>query len=419
MLEVKRRRGFSGEVTRYLLLAVVATMGLQPPGFAEEQHICYNSFAPARNVSADSSTAQSDVQATGAAYDLASAMWMQFFGESAFIAARTPVKTAMQAMRLRGWLAPNTDVVISMHDARRDFAQFDGARCTAHINIDNTGSSPVIAALGNLSSSVTFVAAHELAHCRFDALPIATRLPERKQLAKLGVGNHLVEPLLKALRHPSANDGSAELLTSYDEALADAVATIALVRAETTKQHFGTALDRAQSLRFGELAMANRDAIPAAEHQGGFVFDPISRQAPKSLDWSFAKLIAMQSVFETSFYLSVEPVWFKNLTANDQDQAHRLRERWHERATSLLLDRPSDADEALFYAATGDALLSIDGSQFSSPGSEVEPESALRQWKKIAWQSSDASTSKHYRGNINPARPAPVRAIAASRNYAH
>jgi len=57
---------------------------------------------------------------------------MQFFGESAIIAARQPVKTAMEAMRHVGWLTPNTDVVISMLDARGDFAQIDGDRCTVH-----------------------------------------------------------------------------------------------------------------------------------------------------------------------------------------------------------------------------------------------------------------------------------------------
>ena len=346
----------------------------------------------AKNFTVDSSTAQHNSQGTDKSYDLASATWMQLFGESAFIAARQPVKTAMEAMRNVGWLTPNIDVVISMLDARGDFAQFDGDRCTVHVNIDQRGSSPVLAALGNLSSSVAFVAAHELAHCRFDTLSMAERLPDRRQLASLGVGSHLIGAFLNALHHPSDTDGSADLLASYDESLADAAATIALLKAETSSQHFGTALQNAQSLRFGELSLANRGAIPIARHQGGFVFEMIARKSIKSLNWRYAKSIALQSVLASSFYMAIEPPWFKTLTAIDRQQAEKLRRTWRARARGLLDNRPNNKEENLFLAATSDALLSIDSSQYLMVNPKNSLNTALLRWKEIAWQSSDPSS---------------------------
>ena len=346
----------------------------------------------AKDFTVDSSTAQHNPQGTDKSYDLASAMWMRFFGESAIIAARQPVKTAMEAMRRVGWLTPNTDVVISMLDARGDFAQLDGDRCTVQVNIDQRGSSPLIAALGNLRSSVAFVAAHELAHCRFDRLTMTERMPDRHQLASLGVGSHLIDGFLNALHRPGDADGSADLLAAYDESLADAAATIALLKSETSSQRFGTALQNAQSLRFGELSLANRGAIPIAKHQGGFVFEIIARKNSKSLNWRSAKSIALQSVLTSSFYMATEPPWFKTLTAIDRQQAESLRSTWHARARSLLINRPNNKDENLFLAATSDALLSIDSSQYPTVNPNNSPDTALLRWKEIAWQSSDPSS---------------------------
>lgn len=346
----------------------------------------------AKDFTVDSSTVQHNSQGADKSHDLASATWMQFFGESAIIAARQPVKAAMEAMRNVGWLTPNTDVVISMLDARGDFAYFDGDRCTVHVNIDQRGSSLVIAALGNLSSSVAFIAAHELAHCRFDRLTKAERMPDRHQLASLGVGSHLIDAFLNALHHPSATDSSADLLAAYDESLADAAATIALLKSETSSQYFGTALQNAQSLRFGELSLANRGAIPIAKHQGGFVFEIIARKSSKSLNWRFAKSVALQSVLTSSFYMATEPPWFKTLTAIDRQQAESLRSTWHARARSLLINRPNNKDENLFLAATSDALLSIDSSQYPTVNPDNSADAALLRWKEIAWQSSDPSS---------------------------
>jgi hypothetical protein len=316
---------------------------------------------------------------------------MQFFGEAAFIAARQPVLAAMEAMQQAGWLAANTSVEISMLDARGDFAQFDGERCLVHVNIDEQGSSPIVAALGNLRSSLAFVAAHELAHCRFDTAPISERFPDRQQLTEMGIGSHLTTTFLKASRHPNAKDGSESFMVAYDESLADAAAAIALVKAETAQQHFGTALEKAQSLRFGELFMANRGAIPVAAHQGGFVFDAIASQPIAHLNWRLAKRVAMQSVLASSFYLATEPPWFKTLQRDDRQQAESLQRTWHKKAHQQLATRQSGKDEKLFYEATSDALLSINGSQFPVVSDDASPEDALQRWKEIAWISSDSN----------------------------
>ena len=372
----------------------------------------------AKNFTVDASTAQHHPQDTDKLYDLASATWMQFFGESAIIAARQPVKTAMEAMRHVGWLTPNTDVVISMLDARGDFAQLEGDRCAVHVNIDQRGSSPVIAALGNLSSSVAFVTAHELAHCRFDRLTMAERMPDRHQFASLGVGSHLIDAFLNALHHPSDTDGSADLLAAYDESLADAAATIALLKSETSSQRFGTALQNAQSLRFGELSLANRGAIPIAKHQGGFVFEIIARQNSKRLDWRYAKSVALQSVLTSSFFMATEPRWFKTLTAIDHQQAESLRRRWQARARSLFINRPNNKDENLFLAATSDALLIIDSSQYPTTNPNSSPDTALLRWKEIAWQSSEPSSLVQLQAYTHLQPGASAQALVAKRELA-
>ena len=372
----------------------------------------------AENFTVNSSKDQHNSQGKDKSYDLASATWMRFFGELAIIAARQPVKTAMEAMRHVGWLTPNTDVVISMLDARGDFAQLDGDQCTVHVNIDQRGSSPVIAALGNLSSSVAFVVTHELAHCRFDRLTMAERMPDRRQLESLGVGSHLIDTFLNALHHPSDTDGSSDLLAAYDESLADAAATIALLKAETSAQRFGTALRNAQSLRFGELSLANRGAIPIAKHQGGFVFEIIARKSSKSLNWRYAKSIALQSVLTSSFYMATEPPWFKTLTAIDRQQAESLRSTWHARARSLLVDRPNNKDENLFSAATSDALFSIDSSQYQTANPNNSPDTALLRWKEIAWQSSDPSSLVQQQEYAHPHPRSSAQAVVAKRELA-
>ena len=399
---------------RNWLVALVFALGLTDVTFSQGVH--HDARALVKASAVDPLASQYGPQDADKAYDQASATWMQLFGESAFTAARKPILTAIAAMQQAGWLAPNTSVVISMLDARGDFAQFDGIGCTVHVNIDDRGSSPIIAALGNLRSSVAFVAAHELAHCRFDTLPLSERFPDRQQLRTLGLSNQVAMALLNALSNPSNVDGSAALLTAYDESLADAVATIALGKSETTQQHFGTALEYAQSLRFGELFVANRGVIPTAEHQGGFVFEAVARTAGPKLTWRLAKQVAMQSVLLSSFYSKTEPIWFKTLVKNDSHQAQKLRRTWNEKAQRQMEKRRRSEDEVLFYGATSDALLSIDFAQYSAANSDVSPEAALLLWKEIAWINAQADQPARQPLRFHPHQKLPIQAIVARRD---
>ena len=52
------------------------------------------------------------------------------------------------------------------------------------------------------------------------------------------------------------------------------------------------------------------------------------------------------------------------MTTIDRQQAESLRSTRYTRARSLLVNRPNNKDEILFLAATSDALLSIDSSQY-------------------------------------------------------
>jgi hypothetical protein len=398
------------------LVALALVAGLGTPEASYAQAIHHDSYAVVKASGVDPIAGQYSSADTDDAYDQASATWMQIFGESAFATAREPILIAMDAMQQAGWLAPNTSVVISMLDARGDFAQLDGERCTVHVNIDDRGSSPIIAALGNLRSSVAFVAAHELAHCRFDTLPMSERFPNRQQLRNLGFSKQLAAAILNALSHPSDTDGSAAFLTAYDESLADAAATIALAKAETAQQHFGTALENAQSIRFGELFMANRDAIPTTEHQGGFVFDAVAREAGSNLSWRLAKQVAMQSVFLTSFFSANEPIWFKTLALADPHQAQEIRRKWHDKAQHQLESRRSAKDEILFYAATSDALLSIEGPQYPASNSELSQDAALMRWKEIAWISFEAKPAMRQLASAQRYRKSPAQAIVSKRD---
>jgi hypothetical protein len=416
MFAFDRCRIAGGDGIRLGLVALAFILGFNLSNTSYAQSVHHDSYALAKAFAVDPIASKYSSEDEDKAYDRMSATWMQFFGESAFVAAREPILVAMNAMQQIGWLAPNTSVVITMLDARGDFAQFAGESCTVHINIDDRGSSPIIGALGNLRSSVAFVAAHELAHCRFDTLSILERFPDRQQLRSLGFSNKLAIAILNALSDPIDTDGSAAFLTAYDESLADAAASIALARAETAKQHFGTALENAQSLRFGELFMANRDAIPRVDHQGGFVFEAFARQARPNMSWRLAKQVAMQSVLLSSAYSANEPQWFKTLVQIDPHKVQQMRRKWQDEAHRQLDTRRSTDDENHFYAATSDALLSIDSAQYPAANLDVSAEVALMRWKEIAWLSSETKPTVPRTTSAQSYRKSPVQAIVTKRD---
>lgn len=331
-----------------------------------------------------------DWKEIGEAYDRASANWLTFFGESPFIRARANVDVAVDAMRRSGWLPRATDVGISMLDARGDFAFASSNRCTVHVNIDNRGSSPIISALGNYGSSVTFVAAHELAHCWFDQLSDVDKFPTLGMLKAIGVPEALRALLLGGLQHPTEGNGTLYLLDSYDEALADAAAAMALRMNERTGRRFGQSLENAKSLRLGELAMAKRRGVTATEHQGGFVFDAISRLPDGKLDWFNARQVAMQSVLASTFYTPSKPKWVSTMERTNAGDVKRIRRQWSAFAAVRLKGRNFESDENRFLSAISPAIFAIDDGQVFLPTRFVEDENDSRKrWHKVAWQSTE------------------------------
>jgi hypothetical protein len=327
------------------------------------------------------------------AFDSASAAWMQFFGKDEFLRARGPVDVAVSAMRASGWLPHSTDIVISMLDARGDFAWAEDGRCTVHVNIDHRGSSPVIAALGNFASSISFIAAHEMAHCWFDELSTAEKYPTKGLLSRAGVPRALQDTFFEGFQHPNETNGTTHLVDSYDEALADATTAIALRKYERMGMRFGSALENAQSMRLGELSIAKRHGVAATDHQGGFVFDAIAKLPFSNLDWFHARSVALQSVLASSFYTGQWPKWAKEMGAARPARVKRLSRKWNAFAVEKLKERNLKSDEDRYLSATDAAIFTFNESSVGTPDLQGDIVEWERLWAQVAWQSSDAQAS--------------------------
>jgi hypothetical protein len=76
----------------------------------------------------------------------------------------------------------------------------------------------------------------------------------------------------------------------------------------------------------------------------------------------------------------------------------------------------STNDENHFYAATSDALLSIDSAQYPAANSDVSAEAALMRWKEIAWLSSETKPTISRTTSARSYRKSPVQAIVTKRD---
>lgn len=319
----------------------------------------------------------------GEAFDRASVAWMTVYGDRAILAVRPGVATGVRAMKEMGWIGAKTHVVISILDARGDFAEGTSDGCRAQVNVDEDGSSPVIRALGGKSSSLSFLVAHELVHCRFDALDNDGKLPSVAMLREMGISSSLSTRLLGMMRDPKSADGSAALLDAYDEALADAAAAIALVRLEAGSErvHFGTALQHAQSLRFGLLQQSLRRKTAAEAHQGAFVFDEILEAQPQTLTWDVAKRLAFRSVLMSSLSMDVSPRWWQSLAALDPRGTKALQKVSRAGSKVQLSERNLDLDEDLFLTARSPAFIAITTPDVTLPA----PKDPTARWKEVGW----------------------------------
>lgn len=294
-------------------------------------------------------------------------------------------------MRAQGWVPSGTTVVIAMLDGRGDQAETEKDACRAQVNIDEKASSPVIRALGGFGSSLSFIAAHELAHCRFDALADRDRLPTPAMFAQSITSPALAKAIKNMMERPSASDGSSALHSAYDEALADAAATMALMAHEQHGGRYGSALERAESVRFGALAQAIRRKGAAEAHQGAFVFSSIADLPLAQRTWDAARRVALHSVLASSFLVPVPPRWFETLAEKHPMTSKTLALRWRIQAQKAIAGRNLELDEDRFLSAASPALFAMSVPEGKGAYHDT-PEAAMQRWKQFAWIGAETST---------------------------
>ena len=321
-------------------------------------------------------------------YEAASASWLQIYGEKPFLQARPWVEAAARAIRNMGWVYSDVNIFISMLDGRGDMAEYDEAlkSCRVQVNIDERGSSPVIRALGGFGSSIAFIAAHELTHCMFDSLDSAQRLPTSAMLLKAGASEKLTQHLMELFNRPTENNGGHNLVDAYDEALADAAAAIALRVDEESvgsTSRYGSALEKAESVRFGGLAQSLRRKVNAEVHQGAFVFSAVNVLDVRDLNWEHARYIALKSVFSSTFMMAERPRWFKKLPTSVGVDSTQLDKMWKKKALGIAYSRNLEEDETRYLSTTSPALFAftpVDGNGVY----QDEPDAAMQRWKNTA-----------------------------------
>lgn len=322
-------------------------------------------------------------------YEAASASWLQIYGEKPFVQARPWVETAARAFRNMEWLNSEVNIAISMLDGRGDMAEYDEKQksCRVQVNIDEQASSPVIRALGGFGSSIAFITAHELAHCKFDSLSPANRLPTRVMLMKAGASESLARHLMDLFNNPTEDNGGHNLVNAYDEALADAAAAIAL-RADEERVgstlRYGSALEKAESVRFGALAQAQRRKVTAGVHQGAFAFSAVNALPVGDLNWEQARYIALKSVLSSTFMMVESPRWFKQLPRVVGTDSARLARVWKKKALDVTRLRDLEMDETRYLSAASPALFAF--TPVEGKGAyQDEPKVAMQRWKDTAW----------------------------------
>lgn len=382
------------KIVSTLTIASVCTLGLFSTSLAESESRGTRDASGLKDVLSEQSAQApggpvvewSDVAKS---YDAASASWLQIYGDKPFVQARPWVETAVRAIRNMGWLNSDVNIVISMLDGRGDMAEYDETKksCRVQVNIDEQASSPVIRALGGFGSSIAFITAHELAHCKFDSLSKADRLPTRAMLMRSGTSDKLTRHLMELFNNPTEENGGHNLVNAYDEALADAAAAIALRADEESvgsTSRYGSALEKAESVRFGALAQALRRKVTAGVHQGAFAFSAVNVLPLGELNWDQARYIALKSVLSSTFMMSEKPRWFKQLPRAVGADSVRLAQVWEKKALAVSRVRDLETDETRYLSAASPALFAftpVDG----KGAYQDEPEVAMQRWKNTAW----------------------------------
>ena len=372
----------------FTLSLLCLTMGV----YAESESRGSRDASGLREALVDQSTSENTARITWSemeqALDRASASWMQVYGEAPFLAVKEHSLMGWNAMQALKWVPDNTYMVFTMFDARGDHAEAKNGQCRVQININEKGNSPVIQALGGFKSSVAFLTAHELAHCRFDSLSDTQRFPTAQMYRALGVPSSLTPMLMRMLVKPTNKEGSDHFRDAYDEALADAAAAIALRVDEDREEgrRYGGALERAQAIRFGTLSMANRRKTAAEDHQGAFVFQDVALLPTEQLTWDSARYIALHSVLRSSLYVPVLPRWFEasNFKSKKQrKEAQAMVAVFKQQAIEIVSQRESEKDEDIYLSSNSVSLFAFTMPDQGGAFNDTPPE-ALARWQKVA-----------------------------------
>ena len=392
-INLKNPRSLLLKLVLKLVISGACTLGLLSNSFAESESRGTRDASGLKTVlSEQAAPAPGEQVATwrdvAKSYDAASASWLQIYGDKPFLQARPWVEAAAKAIRNMGWVHSDVNLFISMLDGRGDMAEYDEAlkSCRVQVNIDEQGSSPVIRALGGFGSSIAFIAAHELAHCMFDSLSLADRLPKRSMFLKIGASKELTLRLMDLFQRSTEDNGGHDLVDAYDEALADAAAAIALRFDEErvgSTLRYGSALEKAESVRFGGLAQSLRRKVKAEVHQGAFVFREVNVLSVGDLNWDQARYIALKSVMASTFMMAERPRWFKQLPPIVAADSTRLAKVWKKKALAITSSRNLEADETRYLSTASPALFAftpVDGNGVY----QDEPEAAMQRWRNTA-----------------------------------
>lgn len=321
------------------------------------------------------------------AYDRASASWLEVFGPEPFGPAARGALRAVSALSAKGW-APRGHVVVSMLDARGDAAWEEDGSCRAQVNIGSDGSSPSAKSLG--PGAFEFIAAHELAHCLFDQADPAGRLPREADLLSasfpLSLTSAQALSIVSMLAKNSSEDGSQGLSTAYDEALADALASSALIALDPA---LAQPASRALALRMGAIFLAERAEVGPPPHLGAYaIWSSLSGGGARSLPEARA-LAAASAVIHS--LASTPARWALALKAADPGAYADLVAQSREAAAALAAGRDREADEAAYLGARNPSLfimdISVDGPGADSPKErpQLTPAESMGQWRAAAW----------------------------------
>lgn len=331
-----------------------------------------------------------------AAYDRASASWMEVFGPEPFFHARSGALRAAEGLSRLGW-APKARVAVAMLDIRGDAAWMDEDSCRAQLNVGSNGESPVSKALGH--GSFEFLAAHELAHCLFDQTPPAARLPSAQLLERgpVSLTTAQIQALLAMISSSSWEDGSEALADSYDEALADQIAALSMLARDDAPRG---AVENALALRMGAIALSLRRRAGLPVHLGAYgLWSLLARtNHAKAPSLEQARADALQSVLVHALSARDVPRWALAFKDADPSAFGASLASAKIANAPLKASRPTERDEDLYMSASLPALFIMDlGDSATSEAAQaraarkIDAEESMREWRANAWISVDST----------------------------